>query len=302
MNLDHLRAFVAVAEAGGYSRAAGPAASTQPTLSRQILGLEESLGQPVFHRLGRRIALTGFGETVLARAREILGQVGALAESGRAPAGTATGRLTIGAADSVVLGRFPGLLRRFLRRHPRITVDVHTTSSPEILTWVREGRCDAGLCMLPATAPGLFLRNLWEDRFCALVPPRHRLAGKSASLADFAHERQLVIQPGTLSHQAITTAFQSAGLALVADMSFDTFSVVVSFVAAGLGVGIASAVVAQPALRRRQVARVRIREIDALSRNLGVVLHAERRIEGALAALLEEVAREKSKRPAAGAP
>ena len=291
MNLDQMRAFVAVAEAGGFSRAAGSAASTQPTLSRQIQGLEESLGRQVFHRLGRRIALTAFGETALARARAILAQADAFAASAHAPEGTASGPLRIGAADSVVLGRFPALLRRFLRRHPRVTVDVHTAGSPEILAWVREGRCDAGLCMLPDASPGLLMHRLWEDRFCALVPPRHRLAHRTAALADFAHERQLVIRTGTLSHQSITTAFQRAGLALVAAMSFDTFSLVVSFVAAGLGVGVASEIVALPALRRRQVARVRIREIDALSRNLGVVHHAERRVEGALAALLEEIDR-----------
>ena len=65
MELGQLQAFVAVAEAGGFSRAASLLVSTQPTLSRQVKALEIELGRPLFDRLGRRVELTQFGENCL---------------------------------------------------------------------------------------------------------------------------------------------------------------------------------------------------------------------------------------------
>ena len=68
MELDHLRAFVAVADAGGFRPAAVIVHSTQPTLSRQVRALEDELGRTLFDRLGRRVALTPFGHEILERA------------------------------------------------------------------------------------------------------------------------------------------------------------------------------------------------------------------------------------------
>ena len=289
MDFFQIQAFVSVAEAGGFSRAAVLTASTQPTLSRQVRALEEALGHPLFARLGRQVHLTPFGQETLARARALLAQAEALRGSARSAVGKVRGSLTLGASDSVVLGRLPGLLKLFLRHHPGVRVQVRTASSPEILSWVREGSCDAGLSMLPKVHPGLAFRPLWEDRFVALSPPRHPMAGRQASLADFARERQISIHPRTLSHQTLTGVFQEAGLPLVPEMVFDSFSLVVAFVGSGLGVGISSLAVAEPALRRGQVARVQVRAIDEIPRRLGVALHAGREPEGPLAAFLEEL-------------
>jgi len=289
MNLDHLRAFLAVAEAGGFSKAASRASSTQPTMSRQVKALERELGRTLFHRLGRNIHLTEYGREVVDRARIILSQADALSQSGASQIERVSGLLRIGAADSVVMSRLPSILQKFHRKYKEVRVHIRAGSSPDILRWVREGRCDVGVCMIPEAHPGLTFRDLWKDKFVALAPPRHRLAGKTTSLEEFASERQLVIRAGTLSHQVITSAYQSAGLSLVPDMTFDSFKLIVAFVAAGLGVGIASSTDSKDVVRAGRVARVRIREIDRLSRRLGLVLHADRTHEGPLDAFLTEV-------------
>lgn len=284
MDFRQLRAFVAVAEAGGFSRATGAAHASQPTLSRLVARLEDGLGRRVFDRLGRRVVLTDYGREVLRRAREILADVNAL--SGAGSAGVA-GPLRIGIADSVVLGRFPDLLRRFLRRHPRVTAEVHTGLSPGILEWVREGRVDVGLSMLPTAAPGVQMRRLWRDRFLTVVPSRHPLAGRRGSLPRLARERLLGLQPGTLSHEAVAAAFQRAGTPYRPAMTFDSFHALVAFVGAGLGAGVATEASARPAIRRGRVARVAIGEIESLPRDLGAIWHADRDLTGPLEALLD---------------
>jgi DNA-binding transcriptional LysR family regulator len=289
VELSQLQAFVAVAEAGGFSRAATRLVTTQSTLSRQVKALEDELGRPLFDRLGRGVELTTFGRESLERARAILAQAEALATAGQAQSGEATGLLRLGVADSVALERFPHILLRFRGRHPHVRVHVRTGSSPDILGWVREGQCDAGLCMLPRLHPELTLVELWEDRFVCLVPPSHRLAGKRASLAEFATERQIAIQRGTLSHQMLVSAFHAEGLPYVPEMSFDNFHLVVDLILTGMGVGIASAIVAESALAAGRVARVEVERIDALRRSIGLVTHASRGVDGALAAFVAEV-------------
>ena len=305
MELDQLRAFVAVAEAAGFTRAAAVMASTQPTLSRQIGALERELGRPLFRR-GRKLELTPFGTEFLGGARELLARADALvapragsrgarggrdAGDGAAADAELEGELRLGIADSVLMGRFAAVLEKLGQRHPRLRVHVTTGTSPEILSWVRGERCDAGLCMLPRAHPGLVLRPVWNDRFVAIVAPGHRLAGRRAELAALAAERQIVIRPGTLAHQVLAAAYQAAGLSLVSEMHFDNFQLIAEFAAAGAGVGLCSELVARPYLQQKRVARVKVEPIDKLPRPLGLVLRAGCPGSAPLAALVAELDR-----------
>ncbi len=290
MELTHLRAFIAVADAGGFSRAARLIASTQPTLSRQVLGLEKELGRSLFERLGKKVVLTDFGRTVLAKSRSLVTQADALQASGEATGGQLFGLIRLGVADSVILSRLPRLLQKFRNRFPGIRIHVRTGSSLQILTWVREGNCDAGLCMLPSTMPSVKLIPLWSDDFIPLAPSKHPLARqKAVKIQDFAAERQIAIHPETLSHQITSGVFQNAGCTLAADMVFDTFHLVVEFIGAGLGVGIATSISAESALKRKRVVEIKLKEFNRLSRHLGVALHVDRTPEGPLEAFLDQL-------------
>ncbi len=304
MNLDHLRAFLLVARAGGFSRAAALFPTTQPTLSRQLRALEGELGCALFARRGRGVRLTEAGRRFLPGAEDLLQRADALAAGGRPRGGAAqvAGVLRLAAADSVVLARLPDVLRRLARRHPRLTVRLRTATTPEILSWVRERSCDAGLCMLPQAHPGVVLRPLWRDGLVAIAPQRHALAGRRVPLARFAREPQVMLRAGTLTHQALAAAWQAEGLALAPQLVVDTFHQVLELVAAGLGVGVVSELEARQALRRGQVARVRVAAVDGLPRPLGLVLPADGDTPPAVLALLDVVSPGRSARNVAPVP
>ena len=83
MNLRHLRAFVSIADAGGFARGANRMNLSQPALSRQIHALEAELGVPLFDRIGRRVQLTSEGEDLLRRSRHLLTEADSLGERAR---------------------------------------------------------------------------------------------------------------------------------------------------------------------------------------------------------------------------
>src|SRR5437879_12063849 len=88
LDLDLLRSFVSVVDAGGFTRAGERVHRTQSTVSQQIRRLEEVFGRPLLHRDGKRVTTTEEGERLLSYARRIL----ALAEEARDEIGRASGR------------------------------------------------------------------------------------------------------------------------------------------------------------------------------------------------------------------
>src|ERR1700730_7313593 len=72
LDLDLLRSFISVVDAGGFTRAGERGHRTQSTVSQQIRRLEESGGRPLLHRDGKRVTLTEEGERLLSYARRIL--------------------------------------------------------------------------------------------------------------------------------------------------------------------------------------------------------------------------------------
>jgi len=117
MEIHQLRYFIAVADTGSFSRGAEQCGIAQPSLSQQIKRLEESLGTKLFDRLGRRIALTEAGHTLLPEAKRIVGSIEQVhqAITGGSLSG---GQLTIGAIPTMAPYILPGAIKRFQRSHP----------------------------------------------------------------------------------------------------------------------------------------------------------------------------------------
>ncbi|WP_376097549.1 LysR family transcriptional regulator [Roseomonas sp. CCTCC AB2023176] len=140
LDLDLLRAFVAVAERGGFTAATAALGLTQSAISLKIRRLEDLLGQRVLDRTSRSVALTPQGETLLAYARRML----ALNEEAvrRMVAPPVTGRLRLGVADHFVPRSLTPLLARFAREYPGIRLEVEVGRSHDLRRARDEGALD----------------------------------------------------------------------------------------------------------------------------------------------------------------
>ncbi len=130
LDLDLLRCFVMVAEAGGFTAAGQALGLTQSAVSLKVKRLEELVRRPVFRRTSRSVALTREGETLLAYARRML----ALNDEAvrRLVAPPVAGRLRLGVADHFVPRNLAPILSRFAATYPEVRLEVEVGRSHEL--------------------------------------------------------------------------------------------------------------------------------------------------------------------------
>ena len=147
MNLRYLRTFAAIADLGGFARAAALLNLSQPALSRQINALETELGVPLIDRVGRRVQLTSQGEDLLRRSRRLLAEADALGERARSLKSGEIGILRVGATLQVIENLLAEFLIQYRRRHPG--VEVHLVEDGGVRL---HGRLERGDVHLDTTA------------------------------------------------------------------------------------------------------------------------------------------------------
>ena len=173
-SLKQLRYFVALAETGGFGRAAETVFVSQPALSQQVKELETILGVELVERLPRGVRLTRAGREVLERSRRILVEVADLERAARLSRGL-TGRLRLGVIPTVAPYLLPIALTRLRARDLTLDIRVREAQTDALLEDLDAGRVDAVVAALPLPGSGLAVEPLFSDRFV--------LAGTAARLA-----------------------------------------------------------------------------------------------------------------------
>ena len=192
MNFAHLRTFVAIADHGGFGRAAARLNLTQSAASRQIQGLEAELGVKLFDRIGRGVQLTSEGEDLLRRFRRVLAEVETVGERARLLKGGETGILRVGATPQVIENLLANFLSRYRSRHPN--VEVHLVEDGGVRLYGRLERGDVHLT-LTAVSGRFESRLLYPMHALAALAPTHRLARRAKlEIAELADEPLLLLK------------------------------------------------------------------------------------------------------------
>ncbi|MEW9921496.1 LysR family transcriptional regulator [Marimonas sp. MJW-29] len=141
-NLDvtTLRSFVAVADSGGVTRAAGFLHLTQSAVSMQLKRLEEMLGLPLFDRTGRTIALTASGEQLLVYARRMIALNDEVIT--RLTDHAYEGEILLGVPHDVVYPAVPQVLKQFHAAYPRVKVQLEASFTRTLKEQFAKGDCD----------------------------------------------------------------------------------------------------------------------------------------------------------------
>ncbi len=152
LDLTSLRSFVAVADAGGVTKAAGALHLTQSAVSMQLKRLEESLDVALLDRANRRVALTAEGEQLLSYARRMLAMNDEI--WGRLTANEFEGELTLGVPHDIIYPYIPPILRRFAADFPRMKVRLVSAPTTRLREMFGRGECDMILTTEEQPGPG----------------------------------------------------------------------------------------------------------------------------------------------------
>jgi len=173
LDWNQLRAFYTTAVAGSLSAAARDIGLTQPTLSRQIVALEDSLKVTLFERVGKRLVLTETGRQLLEHVR-VMGDAAATTRlSASASAAAVEGPVSISATDGYAAYVLPDMIARIREAAPQITVtviasnklsDLRRREADIALRHLRPGDPDLIGRLARSSATGLYASRSWVER------------------------------------------------------------------------------------------------------------------------------------------
>ena len=264
MERRQLEYFLAVVEHGGFTNAARALYVSQPSLSHAIAALEAELGGALFHRLAHGAVPTAAGEALIIPARQVARDLSTAAAAVREVLGVSGGRLDIVAQTTFAVDPLAGLLGEFLRRHPKVTVEV---TDPEqgiqVGQLVRSGHCELGL--VDAGVPSADLESvlLAEQTLHLVLPPGHTWQ-RTVGLGELGELRFVATPQGTATRGVLDDALRQVGLAPVIAVETAHRAMIVPLVLEGAGAallpnsmaadaGVKGAVIVttEPALRYR---------------------------------------------------
>src|SRR5437762_7366472 len=176
MDLRQLEILQAIAETGSFTACGRKLHVSQSAISRQILLLEEELGEPLFLRVGRQVRMTPAAESLVQLGQRVFldvrETVGAITDRTRELRGT----LRLSGGMTVCLYVFPPLLKHLRRMHPHLEVRLTVALAGRSVQEIRGGRVDAGLLTLPVDESDLVTVPVLREELLLVTPPTHPLA------------------------------------------------------------------------------------------------------------------------------
>ncbi|MGI4778595.1 MAG: LysR family transcriptional regulator [Janthinobacterium lividum] len=242
MDLTRLRFFVAVVEAGSFSRGAAALHMSQPALSRQVLLLEQEVGQPLLVRTGRGAEATEAGLALLAHARGIAELTERARADMRERHASPHGRVVIGLPPRVAHVLTADLIESFRAQYPDAVICVVEGLSIRLREWLVAGKLDVAILFDPPGSPQIQEETLAREPLVLIgpepLPRRVRLADVAA--------RPLVMPSGPNAlRQLLEQETRPRGLPLQIVAEVDSVQTVLSLVARG----VSHTVLPQSALR-----------------------------------------------------
>ena len=284
MDVDQLRAFVAVARKRRFTRAARSLGTTQPSLSRRVQQLEKAVGAKLVVRTPAGVVLTTAGDRFLAHAERALAEVDAGRTAIEELSGAPRGAVTLGSQPTISAYVLPSLLAGFQRTHPDVVLRLREGRPRQIEERLASGELDLALMNLPVRRLDLAAQKLWQEDYLLAVPAGHRLAGVDRAIAlEEAANEPLVVIAGAQATHALFAACAARGVRPKVVVETDNLEAVRRLVERELGVALLPRTMAETT----DAQRLRMLEIagGGVRRQVALVHRGEAHLTAAAKAL-----------------
>lgn len=244
MELRSLQYFIAVAETLHFSRAAERLHITQPPLSQQIQRLEKELGVQLFERTKRRVRLTAAGEVFLQETYRTLAQAEQSIYAARAADRGEIGRLAVGFVGSSAYGVLPAMIQAFREHFPHVELILREWTTVEQIQALQREEIQVGFVRPPVLDATLHHLTVQQEPFLVALPAKHALATTSLLLLSELASEPFIFVPSKLApglwHQMMDLCLQAGFQPRITQEAIQ-FHVIISLVAAGLGIALVPA-------------------------------------------------------------
>ena len=213
LDLRDLGYFEVIAETGHLGRAARRLHRTQPALTSCVRRLEETVGTPLFERVGRGIRLTPAGHALMTRARLLrIASEDALREIGELGRGV-SGMIRIGVVPTVATFVLPTATREFLAEAPAVAIKAIIGQSDVLMAALRSGDLDLIVSFAPPKELGEFTHHaLFEDEVVVVASRAHPIHRKRVRMKDLLDYQWVLAPPGVATRDWLDHAFVAQGL------------------------------------------------------------------------------------------
>jgi len=239
MEFHQLRYVCAIAETGNFSRAAERCQVAQPSLSQQVLKLEENLGAKLFDRLGRSVRLTEAGRAFLPHARAILEQMDLAKASVSDKNADFRGSVAVGVIPTVAPYLIPSYTAAFAKKYPDAKLRIVEETTSILVEGLRNLSIDVAILALPLRHKDFELFPIrTEPLFVVMRRDHPRASAKSLALKDLRGESFVMLRDGHCFRDLSLATCTRARITPHIAFESGQFSSVLGMVAAGVGVSL----------------------------------------------------------------
>lgn len=239
--LHQLRIFHAVAQNGSFARAAEALHLSPPTLSLQVKQLSESVGQPLFEQLGKKIYLTAAGRTLAAACEDIEARMERLGEDLAALQGVERGSVKL-AILTTVKYTVPKLLGGFCTAHPGIDVAMVVGNREKLLQRLAGNEDDLYIMGQPPDQMDVVSEAFADNPLVLVAPPDHPLVGKKRIAPERLRSEPFILrEPGSGTRLTSEKFFADHGITMKNRLEVGSNEAIKQTVAGGLGLAVLSA-------------------------------------------------------------
>lgn len=292
MNFNQLRVFQAAAKTLNFTRAAEELHLTQPGISKHLKDLEEHYGTRLFERLGKKVVLTHAGEALYEATTSAFSLLDAAKARINDLNNLTTGKLAIGACNTIGTYILPDRLVQFRQRYPAIEINIEikaeTDYSRQIVEKVLNNNLELGLVGHYHPDPRLLVRTFMTEPVVLLVSPLHPWAKRKSAvrLSELAQQTVVLASRGSGTWRIVEALLAQKGVQLGRTIELGTSEGVKRAVAANMGVALLSRHVLGHELAEGTIKTVPISGGEP-TRDLFLIQHKDRYLSRAARAFVE---------------
>ena len=238
VNLDLYRVFYTVAKCGSLTHAAEELYISQPAVSRSIKQLETQLGVPLFTRTHRGMQLSAQGgEMIFEEVERALNLLSDAENRISEMQTTATGRIRIGASDTIFQYMLADKIVDFHARFPAVKIDLLSGVTPETIEQLKTDKCDVAFVNLPISSDSeLKLYGNCMRLNDVFVAGKDFVQDKTLSFSEL--QNLILMERNTVSRKSLDNFFQSHGVDVRPAIEVGSWELMKRLVISGMGIGV----------------------------------------------------------------